>query len=390
MLPVITLKPLHYKGQESFALFFAENKELENIVRRLKAIKWSVPNNCWYLPLKKDPYQSLTEAVKGKATLNAKALKSYLEQRKAVVSSKEEVSRPIVRQRAAILIQHPLSGVNLKAYEAYQKLLQLKAYSPATIKTYCHSFHFLLRLLGAVDVATLTKAHVQSYLLWLMKKKGYSETQLHTVINALKFYFEKVEGRGKEFYDLPRPKKPFTLPEILAEEEIVTLIQRTDNLKHKTLLMASYAAGLRVSELVGLKIKDIDSKRMVIYLRAAKGKKDRVVPLSKKLLETLREYVKVYKPKDYLFEGEEKGAPYSKRSAQEVLKAAKAKAGIHKKGSIHLLRHSYATHLLESGTDIRYIQAFLGHNSIKTTLRYTHVTKPKIEAIQSPLDRLKW
>jgi len=248
----------------------------------------------------------------------------------------------------------------------------------------------LLRLLALVDVSSLSKDHIQAYLLWLLQKKGYSEAHLHTTINAIKFYFEKVEGRTKEFYDLPRPKKPYKLPNVLAEEEIISLIKKTENLKHKTLLMASYAAGLRVSELVSLKISDIDSKRMLIYLRAAKGKKDRVVPLSKLLLETLREYVRQYKPKNYVFEGERGGEPYSKRSAQEVLRAAKKRAGIQKSGSIHLLRHSYATHLLESGTDIRYIQAFLGHNSLKTTMRYTHVMQPKIEAIQSPLDKLKW
>ena len=153
--------------------------------------------------------------------------------------------------------------------------------------------------------------------------------------------------------------------------------------------MTSYSAGLRVSELVSLKALDIDSKRMMIHVREGKGKKDRMVPLSKKLLEVLRQYFIRYKPKVYLFEGE--GAkPYSTRSAQEVLSEAKKKAGIHKRGSIHMLRHSYATHLLEGGTDIRYIQAFLGHDSLKTTMLYTHVSRLKIENIQSPLDKLEW
>ena len=389
MLPVIILKPLHHRGQESFALCFSENKDLENIVRRLKAIKWSVQNRCWYLPLKKEHYTSLVAAIKEKATLDTKALKAYLEQRKTVISEKGSSAKPLAVQRAAVLIQHPLNGVNLKAYEAYKNLLHLKAYSPNTIKTYCNEFHCLLRLLGEADVSTLSKDHIQSYLLWLLKKKDYSEARLHTAINAIKFYFEKVEGRGKEFYDLPRPKRPLILPDVLAEEEVISLIQKTTNLKHRCLLMAAYGAGLRVSELVSLKLKDIDTKRMMISLRGAKGKKDRVVPLSQKLLETLRQYVKQYRPKEYLFEGE-KGGPYTTRSAQKVLHAAKQRAGIGKGGSIHLLRHSYATHLLESGTDIRYIQAFLGHNSLKTTMRYTHVTKPKIGAIKSPLDRLQW
>ena len=222
-----------------------------------------------------------------------------------------------------------------------------------------------------------------------MKTKNYSETHVHTAVNAIKFFFEKIEKREQEFYDLPRPKKPVLLPDILAAEEMIALIQQTDNLKHKALLMTSYSAGLRVSELVSLKLSDIDSKRMMIHIRQGKGKKDRYVPLSIKLLEVLRAYFKEYKPKEYLFEGE-KGEAYSTRSAQHALAAAKAKARIGKKGSLHLLRHSYATHLLEAGIDIRYIQEFLGHSNIKTTLRYTHVTENKITTIQSPLDRLNW
>jgi len=238
-------------------------------------------------------------------------------------------------------------------------------------------------------VHSLTKAHIHAYLLWLLQKRGYSEVHVHTAVNALKFYFEQVEGRAKELYDLPRPKKPQKLPSILPEEEVLALIQKTENLKYRALLMTSYSAGLRVSELVGLKIRDIDSKRMMLHIREGKGKKDRMVPLSEKLLETLREYFRRYKPKQYLFEGDG-NQPYSSRSAQLILQQAKAKAGIHKQGSIHLLRHSYATHLLEAGTDIRYIQAFGGHNSLQTTMRYTHVSRLKIESIQSPLDRLNW
>ena len=152
---------------------------------------------------------------------------------------------------------------------------------------------------------------------------------------------------GKEFYDLPRPKKRLKLPSILSEEEIIALIQKTRNLKHRALLMAAYSSGLRVSELVSLKIRDVDSKRMLLHVREAKGGKDRMVPLSQKLLITLSAYVSAYKPKEYLFEGEGNKA-YSSRSAQEVLKEAKQKAGIQKQGGIHLLRHSYATHLLEA------------------------------------------
>ena len=145
-------------------------------------------------------------------------------------------------------------------------------------------------------MAILEKKHVAAYLLWLIKKKGYSEQHVHTAVNALKFYFKKVEGRAREFYDLPRPKKPQKIPSVLAEEEMITLIQKTHNLKHRALLMTAYSAGLRVNELVSLKISDIDSRRMMLHIQQGKGKKDRMVPLSQKLLLTLREYVRLYHP----------------------------------------------------------------------------------------------
>jgi site-specific recombinase XerD len=387
MLPTIRLQPFHYRGKEVIGFDLLLDNTLEKEVRKLKGVKWCGERKLWYIPLSRESYELASTYFKSKLSLDASLLRRYLEQRKAV---RPDARLPSVsKARADLLIHFPLSKENLKAFEQYQRLLKLKGYSPRTFETYCNAFHPLLRLLGDVAVSSLTKQHIQSYLLWLLEKKGATFSNLHTVINAVKFYFEKVEGREKEFYDLPRPKKSQKLPSVLSEGEIIGLIQQTKNLKHRTLLMTAYSAGLRVSELVALKISDVDSQRMLIHIKDGKGGKDRVVPLSQKLLLTLREYVRQYRPKDHLFEGEGE-KPYSTRSAQMVLAEAKGKAGIQKRGSIHLLRHSYATHLLESGTDIRYIQTFLGHNSLKTTMIYTHVSKLKIGSIQSPLDKLNW
>lgn len=387
MQPTVRLQPFHYRGGEVIGFDLLLDNELEKEIRKLRGIKWCGERKMWYIPLNKESYEKAKDYFKDKLCFDAALLRRYLEQRKTV---KPLVQLPTVsKARAKLLIDFPLGKENLKAFEQYQSLLKLKGYSPRTFETYCNAFHPLLRLLGGVAVSTLTKQHIQAYLLWLLEKKGYTFANLHTVINAVKFYFEKVEGRGKEFYDLPRPKKSQKLPSVLAEEEVISLITKTGNLKHRALLMTSYSAGLRVSELVNLEVKDVDSNRMLLHVRDGKGSKDRMVPLSQKLLLTLREYFRQYRPQQYLFEGENQ-KPYSTRSAQMVLAEAKRKAGIKKKGSIHLLRHSYATHLLEAGTDIRYIQTFLGHNSLKTTMIYTHVSKLTIESIQSPLDRLSW
>jgi integrase/recombinase XerD len=387
MLPTVILRPFHYKGEEAIGFDLNLNSSLEKEIRKLKGIKWCCQNNLWYIPLCRDNYQKAIAFFKDSLLFDPLHLQAYLKQHRAAVAVVPQ--KKVSKTKADQLLHYPLSAANLTAFEQYLRLLKLKGYSANTIQTYCGAFHYLLRLLGTVGVATLNKEHLQAYLLWLLEKRGYSYANIHTTVNALKFYFEAVEGRGKEFYDLPRPKKKLKLPAILSADEMIGLIQKTANLKHRALLMTAYSAGLRVSELVSLKITDVDSKRMLLHVHQGKGGKDRMVPLSQKLLHTLREYVKNYQPREYLFEGTEH-RPYSTRSAQDVLQEAKQKAGIHKKGGIHLLRHSYATHLLEAGTDIRYIQVFLGHSSLKTTMLYTHVSQLKIETIQSPLDRLNW
>jgi site-specific recombinase XerD len=206
----------------------------------------------------------------------------------------------------------------------------------------------------------------------------------------VKFYYEQILKREKIFVDIPRPKKPLLLPKLLNEEELRRLFNALTNKKHKAMLFTAYSAGLRVSEIVKLKLSHIDSKRMQIFIERAKGKKDRYVNLSPVLLDILRKYISQYvpKPKEYLFESENTMSAYPVRTVQQIFSNAKYKAGIRKEVGIHSLRHSFATHLLDKGTDIRYIKDLLGHFNIKTTERYLHVSKQKLVNIVSPLDDL--
>ena len=189
------------------------------------------------------------------------------------------------------------------------------------------------------------------------------------------------------FFDIPRPKKPLTLPKMLGKSEVKKILQVTKNQKHAMALQLCYGMGLRVSEVVNLRVEDIDSQRMVVHIISAKGKKDRYVPLPASVLPKLREYYIKYRPKDYLLEGQY-GGRYSIGSVQQVFKKAMKKAGINKRIGVHGLRHSYATHLLEAGADMRFIQELLGHNSIKTTQVYTKVTPRSLSNIKSPIDSL--
>ncbi|MEI7803104.1 MAG: site-specific integrase [Bacteroidota bacterium] len=281
----------------------------------------------------------------------------------------------------------PLTAFQLLALEKYIEMLKLKNYSENTISVYRNWFTIFLKNFPDKKPSTISKEEVMELLMRYKNSKVWSATGQNQLISSIKFFYEKVLNRAAETYDLPRAQKPFQLPAIFAEEEIKKIIVATENLKHRTMICLAYAGGLRVSEIVNLKLKDIDSKRMVITLRSAKGMKDRQTLLSVKLLELLRTYAKEYKPKEWLFEGQA-GGQYSARSIQEVIQQAKKKAGVTKKGSIHALRHSFATHLLEGGTDLLSIKELLGHNSLRTTNIYLHVSHKHLSKIQSPLDKL--
>jgi integrase/recombinase XerD len=271
-------------------------------------------------------------------------------------------------------------------YETVRREMRLRNYSHKTIKSYVSCLRSYVTYIKPKHPRDANESIIKDYLLHLIEEKKFTASTVNQVFNALRFLYIELYKMPFTIGSLPRPKKEKQLPVVLSQEEVVRILDAVDNLKHKTILMLIYSAGLRVGEVVRLKIEDIDSDRKLIYLKSAKGKKDRYTLLSDVALENLREYFKSYRPKEYLFEGAPGRKHIAERSVQEVFKRAAGMAGIRKPVTVHSLRHSFATHLLEAGTDLRYIQEVLGHASSKTTEIYTHVSKQKLGKIINPLD----
>ena len=281
-------------------------------------------------------------------------------------------------------------------FEDLRRELVTRKYSYKTVKGYLYFNRDFLKFSGKA-ASEINDGGIKDYLLYLAEEKESATSTLNQAINALKFYpalllkcgvYYGTMLKKKFVYEVRRPRKDKKLPTVLSQEEVVRVLTSLENLKHRTLLMLVYASGLRVSEVVKLRVADIDSDRMLLNIKGAKGRKDRCTMLSHTALETLNEYLEKYKPGKWLFEGAREGRYLSIRTAQAVFEQAKDKAGIRKDISIHGLRHSFATHALENGTDLRYIQELLGHKSSKTTEIYTHVSTRNISRIRSPLDNL--
>ncbi len=358
---------ISHKEESRIRLDFAHNAANNSRIKKIAGARWSRTLKCWHIPDTIENRHIYCEKTPG-ADLPSVPLHDNQEK-----------------------LQVKISPENLAELKKYVEQLQLKAYSPSTIRTYRNEFMQLLQIIGSYKVEALLPDDIRRYILHCVNKERLTENTIHSRINALKFYFEQVLRRDKMFLDIPRPKKPIQLPHYFNQSEIAAIIKAAGNLKHKVMLMLGYSSGMRVSEIVALKTKNIDSKRMCILVERAKGKKDRLVTLSPVILVMLREYWKAYTPASngYLFEGQQHGEPYSARSLQLVLQSAKQKAGVLKPGSIHALRHSFATHLLDKGTDVTMIMKLLGHNDLKTTLRYLHVTNRDLLHVISPLDDLK-
>ena len=268
---------------------------------------------------------------------------------------------------------------------AYEQKLILNSYSQNTIKTYKSEFKFFLKYFENHDISQVTKDMIESYVFKLITKHEIGKSKQNLLVNAIKYYYESVLGRDRAIYDIQRPKKSKQLPGVLGKEEVYNLINSPKNIKHKAILHTIYSAGLRNGELINLRVKDIHSKEAYIFIKAAKGKKDRHTVLSETLLDLLRIYFKEYKPSYWLFEGQS-GGKYSSKSIQRIYRKAQQESGASPWSTPHTLRHSFATHLLEHGSNLRAIQVLLGHNSSKTTEIYTHILNVNNKNIKSPLD----
>jgi site-specific recombinase XerD len=336
---------------------FPNDEKLRNELKdAFSSAKFSWAQKCWYLP-------------------DVAALRQQFG-----LSEKTELGRVAWEQ---------IAEVNKPALRRMHEELVLKGYSENTIKTYCGEFAQFLYVLKNVNVDTLTPERLRSYMFYCADKLKMSEAVIHSRMNALKFYFEQVLHKDKVsfFAEIPRPKKVSSLPKVLSKKEIIRLFEQVTNLKHLMILKLCYGMGLRVSEIVALKISDIDSDRMLVRIENSKGKNSRTVPLPQSILEDFRRYYTEYQPKEYLFNGQY-GGQYPVRTVQAVFKNAMKKAKINKMVGIHGLRHSYATHLLEAGIDMVFIQKLLGHKDVKTTQIYAKVTNKQLSKVKSPLDDL--
>jgi site-specific recombinase XerD len=357
---------------EVIRIVFAYNPELTKLLRQKLPLVWSATMKCWYLPTAKFNLHDFFETFKDHAYLDYNDLKKDVPE----LAEPVKVIRPGYPHREQIELP-----------KGYVEKLEQKRYSASTIKTYVAYFKDFINYFRDGDIQDLTKNEINDYILHLIHRQKISHSQQNQRINAIKFYYEKVLELPKQYYDIERPRKKFELPKVLSEQEVLRILEATNNLKHKTILATIYSAGLRRSEIINLRKEDMDYDKNIIFIRGAKGKKDRITILSDANARLLKVYQKLYRPKYWLFESPER-KKYSTSSVAKVLNLAAVKAGMGKKVTPHMLRHSFATHLLEQGVDMRYIQNLLGHESTKTTEIYTHVSKKSLNKIKSPLDRI--
>jgi len=343
-----------------------------------------------FIPYEMEDERAVVKAISGRFYNKPQKLWSIVNTEKNYELLKKIFANKFIIKEEEKKVKIPDFSLNEKSLtalsEAEQKLI-LKAYSPNTIRTYKHELIIFFKYFERYDLKTVTKEQIESYLFYLITKFKIGESKQNIAINAIKFYYEQILKMPREFYDIQRPKRSKTLPNVLSEEEVFKLINSPKNLKHKAILYTIYSCGLRLNELLNLRVDDIRSKDAYVFVKGAKGKKDRRTILSGYLLELLRKYYIKYKPSYWLFEGQS-GGKYSAKSVQNIFRKAQKKSGTNPWSTPHTLRHSFATHLLENGENLRNIQVLLGHESSKTTEIYTHVINATNKNIQNPLDNI--
>lgn len=342
-----SIKLVNHRNEPRIAVYFKRNEPLHNHFKALSGARWSRTLTCWHLP---DTDEN--------------------------------------RLRFNIPLRPTLTDVALTKITQFKRWLRSKRYSQNTIQTYGEAITVFLTFFYTKPIEAITCEDVIAFNNDYIIKNNLSASYQNQMVNAIKLFFKTVELRTINIDLIHRPKREKALPNVLSKDEVKLILNAPINIKHRAMLSLIYSCGLRCGELLNLRLEHIDSGRGVVIIKQAKGKKDRITPLSAKILELLRGYYLAFKPKQYLFEGQQIGERYNVRSLQQVLKRSVEKVGITKPVTLHWLRHSYATHLLEAGTDLRYIQELLGHSSSKTTEIYTHVSNKELQRITSPFDLL--
>ena len=370
----ITLKHLLFNGKRYIGLQFHPEKVLTALTEQLQEAFWVAEYKMYALPNHPHNIQRIFNLFKGVAYVNGQYF-----------FTKKPLHGKTTTEDISSLRNRKLPEHYRLCPAAYLDKLELKRYAFNTARTYVTLFEAYINYYKEEQLEHLSELHIRRYMQYLIGQKK-SDSYLNQAINAIKFYYEIVLGQPNRFYAIERPRKKDKLPTVLSKTEVNAMIRQTKNIKHRCILMLLYSAGLRRSELLKLKPADIDSQRMLILVRDAKGGKDRFTLLGSKVLLELRLYYKEYRPKTYLFEGPEEGSLYSPTSVQKIVERSAKRARITKNVTPHTLRHSFATHLLEEGTDLRYIQSLLGHESTKTTEIYTRVATNAFAKIRNLLD----
>lgn len=342
-------KTVKHKGESRIAVYFEKDDELISRIKAIEGSRWSMQMRAWHLP---------------------------------------DTDENRIRFQLKRLVDSIPNTEGIAQMTRFKQWMRSKRYSESTITTYSEALKSFLIFYREKSIGAITNEDIIIYNNDFILKNNFSASYQNQIVNALKLFFKTTQDTQIAIEKIHRPKRAKVLPNVLSKQEVKAILEAHVNIKHKVMLSMIYSCGLRCGELLALQPVHIDSVRNIVLLKNAKGKKDRIVPLSPKLLEMLRDYYKVCKPKTYLFEGQTAGLPYDARSLQLILKQALQKTGITKPATLHWLRHSYATHLLESGTDLRYIQELLGHNSSKTNEIFTHVSTKSLQQIKSPFDDL--
>jgi integrase/recombinase XerD len=369
-----------HHGEVRYFLFFDFHSDVQRVLQESGGARYSYTVKAWHMAADRQKLKEIYLKLKDKAEFDWGNLKKEEKKDGQLPSPAPKVTATETKTIPRPDLRHKM--------EAFKRWMMQRRYSENTVKTYTEALMVFLSYFSHKAPEAINNEDVVAFNNDYILARNLSSSFQNQIINAVKLYYRCMEQRVMDLELIYRPRREKVLPNVLSKEEVKGILGALNNIKHRAMLSLIYSCGLRCGELLYLQLSDIDSRRGLIVIRQAKGKKDRIVPLSEKILPLLRDYYLVHKPVRYVFEGQEKGRPYDERSLQQVLKQAVLKARIQKPVTLHWLRHSYATHLLENGTDLRYIQEILGHKSSKTTEIYTHVSNKMIQRIVSPFDYL--